>query len=100
MTSLPPPEVLKKYQEIHPAVVSAITMMARNEQDHRHRMDERILRAYTSGYWVSHLITLSSAATGIYLMLTIGVWPAVVLIPVGLTPSLISLLLKKLSLSE
>lgn len=100
MIPLPSPEELKKYSEIDPNVVDFIQRRIISEQIHRHDMDTRVLRGYTTGYWISHIITLSSAAAGIHLVLETGVWPAVVLIPVGLTPSFVSLLLKKLFLSE
>lgn len=45
---LPPPFILKQYDEIHPGFAEEIMQMAVNEQGHRHRMDSLIVESETA----------------------------------------------------
>jgi len=65
---LPPPQTLQKFDAIVPGSAERIIRMAEQEQAHRHRMEESVVRAHRRGQWMGFcvaLVALSGAIVAI-----------------------------------
>lgn len=67
---IPDPELLRAYEEISPGLAERIFQMAREEQAHHFRMEERKLRATTRGQYTAFIAVLMLIAAGVACALT------------------------------
>jgi uncharacterized membrane protein len=65
---LPPPAVLKQYDEIATGLAERIVVSMEREQEHRHEMDRKLLVAhqaiYTRGQFLAAFIALTCLVLG------------------------------------
>lgn len=69
---LPPPNVLKGYEDIQPGFANRIITMAESQSQHRQDLEQSIvksnIRNEKQGMWMSFLLTLFLMSTGFYLI--------------------------------
>lgn len=84
---LPPPRMLADFEEAHPGTAAQILAMARDEQQHRHRMQRRAL-------WCNVLIALACILGAVFVGYRGQQWVALVLGGSGLVSGVIGLIVR------
>lgn len=68
---LPPPAVLKQYDEVFPGLAGRIVASMEREQEHRHTVDRKLIEthrvAFTRGQWIAATIALVCLVLGFLL---------------------------------
>jgi uncharacterized membrane protein len=68
---LPPPEIIRQYNEIIPNGADRIMKMAEAEQSHRHTVDQKVVNSLsdenTRGQWFAFLLAISVLGIAAYL---------------------------------
>lgn len=68
---LPPPAVLKQYDEVFPGLAERIVTSMEREQEHRHSVDRELIQthqvAFTRGQWIAATIALICLVLGFVL---------------------------------
>jgi uncharacterized membrane protein len=70
---LPPPEMLRQYNEIAPGMAERIVAMAEEQSSHRRTLEKKVvfgneLRAHI-GQWMAFAISLAGIGAGVYLIM-------------------------------
>lgn len=93
---LPPPALLRQYEEILPGTAERIVSMAEKEQGHRHLQDSQALKAATSSdsqvNWLSFAIAIAYLAAAVFVALNASSTVAGILGGTGLVAGLANLL--------
>jgi len=67
---IPPPSILRGYDEIIPDGAERIMTMAEDEQDHRHDLEKRQIGLFERGQWFAFILGLVTVGGGTYLLAT------------------------------
>lgn len=67
---IPPPSILRGYDEIIPDGAERIMTMAEDEQDHRHDLEKRQVGLFERGQWFAFILGLVTIGCGTYLLAT------------------------------
>ena len=82
---LPPPKVLRGYEEIVPGAGNRIIEMAEKEQDHSHDMDKASSRRADRGLLAAFIISILIIGGGIYFIYSGYQWAGGSIIGINLT---------------
>ena len=80
---LPPPEVLKRYEEVIPGAANRILEMAENQSKHRMQLEKNDSRRSFFGLAAGFLLSLGIIGGAIYLIVRGEAWAAVSLIGIN-----------------
>lgn len=67
---IPPPSILRGYDEIIPNGAERIMTMAEDEQEHRHDLEKRQVGLFEKGQWFAFILGLVTIGCGTYLLAT------------------------------
>ena len=85
--ALPHPDLLVKYENLQPGLADTIVEMAKDEQGHRHRIDQKLANSIASAPYMVTALAFVSIAAAVYLATQGAIWTSLVIGPSGVAPT-------------
>lgn len=92
---LPPPEVLAKYDKVHPGLVERIVRMAEEEQKQRHLNNRVFFRTFSRGQFFGFALSLAGMGVSAYLLSQGIAWNGLGVLLLSIAPTVVSRIMQK-----